>query len=176
MIEKIVKKAKKGCSESFNYLVLHFKNDLYKIAKVKLDNEEDVCDVVQETFIAAYKNINKLRNPKNFKTWLITILINKCNDFYRTSRNNIRFIDDNNLENCVSRETDIHSNLDFFDLISELNSDEKTILILYYSEEYKIKEISKILNMNFDTTKSKLKRARKKIEEKLNKENILWKN
>lgn len=176
MIENIVKKARKGNKEAFNQLIILFQDDLYKIAKVKLNNEENVCDVVQETFLSAYKNINKLKNINNFKTWLISILINNCNDFYRKSNSKIVSFEDNNLEKSLLKETEINSNIEFFDLIKELNLDEKTIVILYYSEGYKIKEISKILKINYNTAKSKLKRARKKLEEKFKKENMLWKS
>lgn len=176
MIDNLVRKAKKGNKEAFNQLIILFQNDLYKIAKVKLNNEEDICDVVQETFISAYKNINKLKNIKKFKSWLITILINNCNNFFRKSKDNTVSLEDKNIDRYLGKEDENNSSINFFELIKELNIDERTIIILYYSEGYRIKEISKILNINYDTTKCKLKRARKKLEEKINEENSLWKN
>ena len=53
--------------------------------------------------------------------------------------------------------------MDFFNCISFLNEDERTIMAMYYSNEYTIKEISDILNINLGTVKSKISRAKIKI-------------
>lgn len=67
-----------------------YKNDLYKIAKARLKNDEDVFDVIQETMIIAYKTLKKLKEPLCFKVWLIKILVSKSNDLYKKkSKSNI---------------------------------------------------------------------------------------
>ena len=57
----------------------------------------------------------------------------------------------------------IFDEMDFFNCISFLNEDERTIMAMYYSNEYTIKEISDILNINLGTVKSKISRAKIKI-------------
>ena len=64
----------------------------------------------------------------------------------------------------IGNMLETENNLDFNLLISKLDEEERMVIILYYSEKYKIKEISKILKMNENTVKIKLHRARKKIE------------
>ena len=64
----------------------------------------------------------------------------------------------------VSNILETENNLDFNLLISKLDEEERMVIILYYSDKYKIKEISRILRMNENTVKIKLHRARKKIE------------
>ena len=78
-MEDLIEKAKKGDKESFTRLVLLVKNELYHVAKARLNNEEDVCDAIQETTITAYKNIKELKDSRYFKTWIIRILINESN-------------------------------------------------------------------------------------------------
>ena len=83
-------------------LIIEYQDVLYKIAKTRLNCEDDICDVVQNTFISAYQSIKTLKNKKYFKTWLVKILINKCNDFYlRNKRDNISL-------NILDENTEIH--------------------------------------------------------------------
>ena len=82
-MEELIEKAKKGDRDAFTKLIMDVENDLYKIAKTRITNEADIEDAIQETMIESYKSIKKLREPKKFKRWLITILINKCNRIYR---------------------------------------------------------------------------------------------
>ena len=82
-MEKLVIKAQEGDKEAFTQAILLIKNDLYKISKMKTTNEEDIQDIIQETMLDAYKYLKKLKEPKKFKAWIIKILINNCNKYYR---------------------------------------------------------------------------------------------
>ena len=59
------------------------------------------------------------------------------------------------------------SDLEFNNLINLLNDDEKTIIVLYYAEGYKAKEIAKILKMKESTVRNKILRAKRKIQNDL---------
>lgn len=143
-------------------LILEYQEVLYKIAKSRLKCEDDICDVVQNTLISAYKYINTLKNNKHFKTWLIKILINKCNDFYLNNNKNV--VEFETLKRSEEPITsDFASDFGIEYLIDSLNDDDKTILTLYYSEGYNEKEISKILNINYSTVRTKIRRAKNKI-------------
>lgn len=67
-MEILVKKAIKGDSEAFIHLMELNEVSLYKTAKAILANEEDIGDAIQETILAAYRNLNTLKKPKYFKT------------------------------------------------------------------------------------------------------------
>lgn len=168
MIEELVKKAKKGNVEAFEQIILYYKNDLYKIAQVRLKKPDDIDDAIQETIISAYQSIHKLINISKFKTWLITILINQCNRIYNKNKKNntisYEFIE---AEKFVSKDYISDINYEFDELIKSLDIDEKTILVLYYCNGYKTKEISKILNINENTVRSKMLRAKNKLKEEL---------
>ena len=70
-MDDLVKKAKQGDKQAFTELILAIKMDLYKIAKARLRNDEDVYDVIQETMIIAFNSIKKLKNVDSFKAWII---------------------------------------------------------------------------------------------------------
>ena len=82
MIEKLVKKAQKGDTEAFGKLIIILQEDLYKIARSRLKQEADIQDAVQDTIVTAFQTIKTLSKISAFKTWIIKILINKCNDMY----------------------------------------------------------------------------------------------
>ena len=165
MTKELIKKAKKGDKSAFEQVILYYQNDLYKIAKTRLSENADIDDAIQETIISAYQSIHNLINISKIKSWLITILINKCNHIYKNKQNNTHVsYEDIEAEKYYSSSTTFDSNLEFENLMNILNNDEKTIFVLYYSEGYKTKEIAKILQMNESTVRNKILRGKRKIE------------
>lgn len=133
-------------------------------------NEDDINEAVQETMVEAYKEIKKLKYNQYFKTWIIKILINKCNKQYRKNKKENISYEYNNLENQI-KENEIQTDIDFYIIISKLEYVERIIVTLYYLERYTTKEIAKILNKNENTIKTKLSRAKKKLRRYLEEEN-----
>lgn len=165
-MRKIVEKAMNGDKDSFSELINYLKMDLYKIAKVRLKNEDDILDAIQETIISSYKSIKKLNNPDNFKKWIIKILINKCNNIYLEKNNkNISLEEFTNIYEYEDEKD--FSNIEMEDILKHLNDEEKMIITLYYLEDYKSKEIAWLLEMNENTVKTKISRAKKKLKIKL---------
>ena len=103
--------------------------------------------------IETYRNIKKLKYNQYFKTWIIKILINKCNKQYRKNKKENISYEQNNLENQI-KENEIKTDLDFYILISKLEYEERIIITLYYLEKYTTKEIAKILHKNENTIKT----------------------
>lgn len=69
------------------------KQSLYKTAWIYLRDEQDIADALQNTILSCYENIQRLREPKYFKTWLMRILINECKDILR-QKNHAAELDD----------------------------------------------------------------------------------
>ena len=82
-MEELIIKAKKGDKAAFTELFVKFENDLYKLAKVKIKNEEDVEDIVQDTMIQAFISIRKLKSNKSFRRWVVQILFNNCKRYFK---------------------------------------------------------------------------------------------
>lgn len=162
-MEEVVILAKKGDKEAFSRLIDYIKVDLYKIAKSRLQSEDDISDVIQETIICAYKSISKLKEPKNFKKWLITILVNKCKDSYKKKKQNSCQVALEEVNEVYAFAPKEFENIEISDILKNLNEDERLIITLYYLEDYTSKEIADILGMNENTIKTKVLRAKNKI-------------
>ena len=83
---KLVRKSKKGNNLAFSTLIKAYEKDLYKVAIAMTKNEEDALDCIQEAILQSYISIKDLRQEEYFKTWLIKILINKCNALLKKNK------------------------------------------------------------------------------------------
>lgn len=171
-MEELVRKAKEGNKEAFTELILQIKEELYKITKTRLQNEDDVYDAIQETMIIAFKSIKKLKEDKYFKTWIIRILINECNQIFKKRKNeNIVSYDDVQNHESVKNQTEMQSDiLDFKFLCDKLEYKDRIIIMLYYMEKYTDKEIGEILKLKENTVRTKRNRIKQKIKKILEKE------
>lgn len=163
--ENLLKLAQNGDEVALATILELMSKDFYKIAMIKLKNEADAQDAVQETRISIYKNLKSLKEIKYFKTWAIKILINECNKIYLTRKkdlNNIEKITENYCEKKIETGS-IDNKIYFSDLMEKLSEDEKIIANLFF-EGYKIKDISYILNINENTVKTKIRRAKEKLK------------
>lgn len=161
---------KKGNPETFEELISNVKLKMYKTAIAILKNDDDACDAIQDALMSAYKNFSKLEDKKYFSTWIIRILINKCYDIIKKNKKveylnkqmeldeNDKYYDRYSEESCVERT------------LNAIDSDLKVVTVLYYYDEFSVKEISEMLNIPEGTVKSRLSRAREKIYDILKKE------
>lgn len=144
--------------------------DLYKIAKMRLYNEDDIYDVIQETGYKFYVNINKIRDTDKIKTWLIRVLINECNKIYRSKKRHMRLQEKIIQESFNDTDFNQETNLNFEMLINGLKKEDRIILTLYYGNNLTTKEISKILKKNENTIRTRIKRAKEFIKLNINEE------
>ncbi len=165
-MNKLIKKDIKGDKEAFVKMIKPLEKKLYVIAKSRLKNEEDVKDIIQETIYMGYKNIKQLRDEEKFSGWIISILINNCNNFYNQYDNKYHIpYDESELNKSDENQyLKVDNKIDFFIFLELLDDIEKEIFILFYVEEYTTNKISDILNINENTIKTKLRRARQKIQ------------
>lgn len=162
-MNNLIKKAKKGNEEAFFKLIEDNKVSLYKAAKAILNNDDDIADAIQETVIAAYKNIKSLKNDAYFKTWLTKILINKCKDIIAKNKDVIAL--DDYLEEGYTQE--FLSKFEIEDMLTSLSKEQKLVISLYYISQFNTREISEILKESEGTIKSRLSRARNKIRKSM---------
>ncbi|WP_018591235.1 RNA polymerase sigma factor [Terrisporobacter glycolicus] len=160
-MENLIKKAKKGDEEAFFNLMEINKISLYKAGRAILNNDEDVADAIQETVIAAYRNIKSLKNDSYFKTWLTKILINKCKDII--SKNKETVILDDYVEEGYVQE--FLSKIEIEDMLNDLSKEQKLVVSLYYISQFNTREISEILKEPEGTIKSRISRAKIKLRQ-----------
>ena len=128
---ELVEKAKNGNNEAFNELIDNNKLKMYKTAKAILNNEDDVCDAIQETLISAYKNLNKLKENKFFSTWIIRILINKCYDIIAKNKKIGNVVDISEVQD-VKTFDEYDSDSVVAKVLNEIDEELKVVIILYY--------------------------------------------
>ncbi|WP_315116400.1 sigma-70 family RNA polymerase sigma factor [uncultured Clostridium sp.] len=162
-VESLVEKAKRGDEDSFIKLIEMYKRLMYSIAKSMINNNEDIGDIIQDTIFKSYKNIKKLKDPKVFKSWLMRILINNCNDFIKKHKNIV------SLEEVIEKN-EICQGMEMVELrhiVNNLHKDLTMVVELYYIQDMDIKDIAELIEVPEGTVKSRLYRARKELSRAL---------
>ena len=157
--------AQSGNEEAFIRLIRSCESSLYRVAKGILKEDLDCADAIQETILKSYHSISKLKNPAYFKTWLIRILINECNDMLKIKRKSLSLT---NIENVAEPEKPKNEFDELRAAILELNEKYRMVVTLFYFEDCSIKEIAQVLNIREGTVKSRLNRARALLASYLN--------
>lgn len=130
-------------------------------------------DIVQETFISYYKNLDQFQNRSTVKTYLTRILINKCHDHLRSWKNKKHFFTQlfNHLPagNSTPEEWIIRTNTQssIVNEIIKLPVKYREVILLYYYQELTILEISTVLGCPENTVKTRLSRARLQLKDKV---------
>lgn len=157
---RLVKQAQAGDKEAFIDLIEHCKQALYKTAIAMLKNDADAADAIQDTVLKCYENLRGLREPRFFKTWLTRILINQCKKIMKQRRNVVPLYEHPELEG----EGADTSQEEFLELLNQLEEQYRIVLYLHYVEEFSVKEIGVILELNENTVKTRLSRGRTKLK------------
>jgi len=174
---KWVRKAKKGNQKAFEKLVLKYqKRVYYSIRKMVLDHD-DANDIVQDTFVKAYLNLNRFDQRFPFYSWLFRIAINTTINFQtKISRRKKIFPDsnENEIQQCIlSNNNQLKDvlqnelNREVVKALEKLPLDQRVVFILKTSEGLSYQEISEQLDISIGTVMSRLSRARTKLRELL---------
>lgn len=140
--------------DEFSVQILESEQTLYRISMSMLRNETDCEDAVQTAILTAYQKLDSLRQEQFFKTWLVRILINVCNNYLKRRNKTVSFEDTVNEE-----ETEGQSYVEKTELrlaIEELPVKIRQTIVLYYIEDFSVPEIKRILGIPEGTVKSRL--------------------
>lgn len=161
----------KGDTKAYAQLVDRYKDLVYTLAIRMLKHKEEAEEVAQDTFIKVFKSLGKFKGDSKFSTWIYKVTYNTCLDRIKKNKkhfNNVAIDEytfnkldtiDNALDNIIKEEK---STL-IKQCINKLPEDSSALLTLFYFEELSLDEISKIINLEANTVKVKLFRARKKL-------------
>ncbi|MCP4520089.1 MAG: sigma-70 family RNA polymerase sigma factor [Cytophagales bacterium] len=156
-------------------------NSLYNFAFRLTFDEDDANDLVQDTYLKAYRFFDSYQQGTNAKAWLFRILKNSFINEYRKKSKQPAKVDYNEVESYYnSEDTEVEATTDLRvetvqemigdEVASALNSlavDFRTIIILCDLEGFKYEEMAKILDIPIGTVRSRLHRARQLLKEKL---------
>lgn len=154
---------------------------LYNYALRLTNNEDDAKDLIQDTYLKAYRFIDKYQHDTNAKAWLFRILKNSFINNYRKSSRTPDQVEYSEVEDFVDlmkdesapvtdMRRDMYDNMlgdDVVRAMESLNEEFRTIIILSDLEEMTYEEIAEILEIPLGTVRSRLHRARKAMQEKL---------
>lgn len=122
---------------------------------------EEIDDIVQETFIKAWKSRDSFKGDSQLKTWLYRIAMNCAHDHYRKDSRYTQITDD--LENEVLIEGS-SVNLEMKDLIDlgiqRMSWEQREVFVLFYKLEWSQKEIAQLQQVPIGTVKSRLNKAK----------------
>lgn len=133
--------------------------DLYRFAFYMMKHTQDAEDAVSESVIAAYENIRKLNDEKAFKSWMFTILANKCKKKLMNVKGK-----ELPLESYEAKtEQDMGISVDIKKAFLILTEEERLIVALSVFGGYTSNEIGTMQRINANTVRSKRKRALEKM-------------
>ena len=177
----LIEAARKGDIDSFNTLVLVYQHQVYNLAYRIMGEPAAAEDATQETFISAYKSLNRFRGG-SFKSWLLRIVTNACyDDLRRRKRRPAASLDelmgdqDGEVEfeppsNDESPEAAVQRH-EMAELIQKgitiLPDDQRITLVLSDIQGLSYEEIADATQTNLGTVKSRLSRGRAKLREYL---------
>jgi RNA polymerase sigma-70 factor (ECF subfamily) len=160
-----------GKYSSFSYFVKTYQDMAYSIAFRIVNNKEEAEEIVQDSFVKAYKALSKFRKDSKFSTWFYRIVVNSAISSKKQIAHQIEEVDVStvsqiNLENIESAYNNF-SQLErskFINLaLEKIPSEDSMLLTLYYLNENSIDEIVQITGITGENVKMKLFRARKKL-------------
>lgn len=159
MMIQLVKQAVAGDTDAFLELMDQQSLAMYKVARSILQHEEDTADAIQDTILVCFEHIQTLRHPEYFKTWMTKILINECRRILSDRQRQI--LTEAIREEPVQEQS--FAEFEFLQMLERVEEKYRIILTLYYVQEFKISEIAQMLDMNENTVKTRLSRAREQI-------------
>lgn len=143
------------------------KERLYRIAYAYVKSEDDAKEIVQEAVYKAFVNIKKLNDVDSFRGWITRILVNSSMDFIK-KRKKFTIVGEEALINFPSKDRDY---IELYEAIDNLQDLDKTVIILKYFEDVKIKDIAVILEISESKVKNYLHRGLKALRIDLQDEN-----
>lgn len=147
------------------------KEAMFRLAYSIVLNQQDAEDIVSEAVLKGYSHLEDLKNAKKMKAWLFRILVNESKDYLK-KRSRIDLVEDSSL--FEDNGDDNENTYDLLEFVCQLDYIYKEVVILYYFEDFNVKEIATILDISEGTIKSRLSRARAKLKEFLENDNK-WK-
>ncbi|QGQ97506.1 RNA polymerase sigma factor [Paenibacillus psychroresistens] len=158
-------------TEMYN-LMNQYGDDVWKYAYWITNNREQAKDIAQEVFIKAHYKMHTFKGQSSFKTWLLAITRNIAINEMRSSYfrrvlligHVIKGKPESSAEAVYIGKQSVE---EIWSIIMKLSSKLREVLVLDLEHELSIREISCLLNISEGTVKSRLFRARKKVESKL---------
>jgi RNA polymerase sigma factor (sigma-70 family) len=171
-MEKLyLQKVLEGDVSKFSFFIEKYKDMAFSIAFRIIDDREDAEEIVQDSFLKAYKALSKFRQDSKFSTWFYKIVVNNSLSRLKRDKTKSYNIDLDKVSNVVIDNVEsvykgltIAEQHKFINIaLTELSVEDRLLLTLYYLNENSLEEITEITEITHENLKMKIHRARKKM-------------
>ena len=179
---QLIRRILSGDDEAFSILMQKHQKGVHALIWRKIGDFQIAEEITQDTFIQVYKKLGTLQDPNRFNGWLYVIANRLCINWIRRSKTKMDRLNMQSLEDTHPKELEKTSHLHHTShqreteaanqrrhlvktLLEKLPESERTVVTLYYLGEMKMKEIGKFLGVSVNTIKSRLRRARKRLQD-----------
>ena len=171
-LDELIKLAQNGDMEALEEIIKRQQKTVFATLYYLNASNDEIFDLTQEVLFKVAKNIKKLKNPRTFKSWLNQIIVNQFYDSLRKKKKNDTkvFLDDENDAKNKFEVPDFASNpyeKVIKASIRRLPSPFRLAIVMRELQGLSYEEIAKITNSNIGTVKSRIARARLKLQEYL---------
>jgi len=169
--KELIRRTQAGDTGAFDELMTRYNHAIYRLAYSMTRNHADAEDVSQETFIRAYRAIDRFDEKYRFYTWLHRIAVNLCINVFRR-RKRARLVPLPGTEigsewadvpDPRSGEDDASLRRDLDKALTRLPAEQRAVFVLRVKDEMSYSEISKLLGIPVGTVMSRLNRARQRL-------------
>ena len=175
-IDTLIIYAQRGDTKALEEIIKRVQKNIFTMFSYLTDKRQDIADLTQEALLKMARNINSIKEPKFFKAWLNQIVTNIFYDYIKKHARDKKIDIDNDklLEikdkiGCEPGEKCLFSEMEKLIRIAMLNLPEnlRIVIILRGYEGLSYEDISKITNTALGTVKSRISRARIKLQQEL---------
>lgn len=163
--QKVIRKVKKGNQQAFKKLYDSYADYALRSAYAITNNHNHAADIVQETFIKVYRNIEKFDEARPFKPWFYQILLNESRRYMTKQNKQATAVESEELLDHLHEQTLSPENYDHLErALDQLSEMHRTALTLKYMNEFTEREIAQLLELNVNTVKSRLYKGRQQLK------------
>lgn len=149
--------------EEFAAAVTEHGPRMYRAARSVLDSDADAQDAVSQAVLQAWQSLDRLRDRKAVRPWLVKIAVN-CAYALRRKQKRVVYLDDLPQEPAAPTPAQYDG---LWEAVCALPPDRRTAVTLFYYESMTVDEIARLLGVPQGTVKSRLARARAQLKEML---------
>jgi RNA polymerase sigma factor (sigma-70 family) len=175
---EIITRVLSGEHQLYAELVKRYQNFVFTVALKYTPVREDAEEIAQDVFVKAYRALSNFRGDSKFSTWLYSIVNSTSITFLRKKKLEVHSLDNervfevaDNLPSgphvvAIEQKSKVEMVTKAIELLSP---DDAKIITLFYKAEQSLEEIAQILDIEANTVKVKLHRARQRLKEKMEK-------
>lgn len=171
----LISKVRKGDRKAQHELYQLFAPKMMSICRQYMKSNDIAEEVMLAGFLKVFTYINSFKSEGSFEGWIRRIMVNEAISMLRKEKK-LYFKEELAVENTLEHVAYIESELEVEEIqkvIDTLPDGYRTVFVLYAVEGYKHSEIAELLQISENTSKTQLFKARKMLQTKLTKQNII---